>query len=196
MFDKLGGITAIQAHVASLTAYLYRGLSALRHSNGAPLVQVFGKHHLPNAPQVNAPWSRFVHSHPPLPLPSAPRCRPGASRPPRHHTTTTTTTPPPPPSHHHHHHHTTTTTTPTATITPPPPPAYAQVQGGILNFEVLAPSGQALSYKAFEKEAADAGFHVRTGSECNPGACYNYLGIEVRARLPCVACLPCWCLPA
>lgn len=36
------------------------------------------------------------------------------------------------------------------------------------------------SYKTFEREAAEAGFHVRTGAECNPGACYNYLGVQVR----------------
>lgn len=55
-----------------------------------------------------------------------------------------------------------------------------QVQGGILNFEVLRPDGSVFSYKTFEREAAEAGFHVRTGAECNPGACYNYLGVQVR----------------
>jgi molybdenum cofactor sulfurtransferase len=35
-----------------------------------------------------------------------------------------------------------------------------------------------LSYKTFEREAADAGFHVRTGAECNPGAAYSYLGVQ------------------
>lgn len=54
-----------------------------------------------------------------------------------------------------------------------------QVQGGILNFEVLRPDGTVFSYKTFEREAAEAGFHVRTGAECNPGACYNYLGVQV-----------------
>lgn len=54
MFDRLGGISAIQAHVASLSEYLYKGLAGLRHSNGAPMVQVFGKHHLPNARQVRS----------------------------------------------------------------------------------------------------------------------------------------------
>eukprot|EP01024_Parvocaulis_polyphysoides_P052965 TRINITY_DN5262_c1_g1_i1.p4 TRINITY_DN5262_c1_g1~~TRINITY_DN5262_c1_g1_i1.p4 ORF type:complete len:119 (-),score=20.96 TRINITY_DN5262_c1_g1_i1:251-607(-) len=39
-------------------------------------------------------------------------------------------------------------------------------------------SGQIFSYKKFEKEAAEAGFHVRTGAECNPGACYKYLGVD------------------
>lgn len=41
----------------------------------------------------------------------------------------------------------------------------------------MSPNGDPLSYKAFEKEAANSGFHVRTGSECNPGAAYNYLEI-------------------
>lgn len=49
-----------------------------------------------------------------------------------------------------------------------------------MNFEVLRPDGTVFSYKTFEREAADAGFHVRTGAECNPGACYNYLGVQVR----------------
>lgn len=53
------------------------------------------------------------------------------------------------------------------------------MQGGILNFEVLRPDGSVFSYKTFEREAASAGFHVRTGAECNPGACYNYLGVQV-----------------
>ncbi len=56
-------------------------------------------------------------------------------------------------------------------------PPRAQVQGGILNFEVLSPSGTPLSYRTFEREAAEEGFHVRTGAECNPGACYAYLGV-------------------
>lgn len=105
MIEKLGGIKAIQAHVASLTEYVYNRMSNLRHSNGKPMLQIFGKHHFNNA---------------------------------------------------------------------------RQVQGGILNFEVLRPDGSVFSYKTFEREAAEAGFHVRTGAECNPGACYNYLGVQVR----------------
>ena len=35
-----------------------------------------------------------------------------------------------------------------------------------------------LPYKKIEKESAAAGFHIRTGAECNPGACYAWLGIE------------------
>lgn len=86
------------------------------------------------------------------------------------------------------------TETPPHTPTPQPlPHATPQVQGGILNFEPLSPDGQPLSYRAFEREAAAAGFHVRTGAECNPGACYAYLG-------GCAGCLPrlsfCWGCPA
>jgi hypothetical protein len=107
MFDRLGGITAIQSHVASLTEYLYGQLSALKHSNGRPMLEIFGKH--------DEPESR-------------------------------------------------------------------KVQGGILNFELLKPNGGIHSYRTFEKEAAEAGFHVRTGAACNPGACYAELGVQVRAR--------------
>ncbi|KAG2423235.1 hypothetical protein HXX76_015491 [Chlamydomonas incerta] len=57
-------------------------------------------------------------------------------------------------------------------------PNHRAVQGGILNFELLRPDGSIFSYKTFECEAATAGFHVRTGAECNPGACYNYLGVK------------------
>jgi molybdenum cofactor sulfurtransferase len=67
-----------------------------------------------------------------------------------------------------------------------------QVQGGILNFEVLRPDGTVFSYKTFEREAAEAGFHVRTGAECNPGACYNYLGVQVITGLCWSELSCCW----
>ncbi|EFJ44557.1 hypothetical protein VOLCADRAFT_64703 [Volvox carteri f. nagariensis] len=101
MMAKLGGIAKIQAHVACLTEWLYSRLASLRHSNGAPMLAIFGKHHMPN-----------------------------------------------------------------------------HRQGGIVNFELLKPDGSIFSYKTVEKEAAGAGFHLRTGAECNPGACYNYLGVQ------------------
>ncbi|KXZ42547.1 hypothetical protein GPECTOR_136g630 [Gonium pectorale] len=103
MLNRLGGIYKVQAHVAALTEWLYTRLASLRHSNGAPMLAIFGKHHMPN---------------------------------------------------------------------------HRKVQGGILNFELLRPDGSIFSYKTFEREAATAGFHVRTGAECNPGACYNYLGVQ------------------
>ena len=90
LIEKLGGMRAVQAHVAALTEWGYAQLAALRHSNGAPLLQLFGKHGAPDA---------------------------------------------------------------------------RRVQGGIFNFEVLAPDGSVLSYKTFEAEAAAAGLHVRTGAE-------------------------------
>lgn len=100
---RYGGVTEIQKHVHTLNEWLYHRLSSLKHSNGQPLVKIFGKHDQSNS---------------------------------------------------------------------------RDVQGGILNFELMGPNGKMLSYKKFEKEAADAGFHVRTGIECNPGAAYNYIGIE------------------
>jgi hypothetical protein len=105
MFDKLGGIGSIQSLVASLTEYLYGQLSGLKHSNGRPMLEIFGKHDAPDA---------------------------------------------------------------------------RSVQGGILNFELLKPNGGIHSYRTFEMEAAEAGFHVRTGAACNPGACYAELGVQVR----------------
>lgn len=52
MIEKLGGIRSIQAHVATLTEYLYERMANLRHSNGKPMLQIFGKHHLANSRQV------------------------------------------------------------------------------------------------------------------------------------------------
>jgi hypothetical protein len=87
MFDKLGGIGAVQAHVASLTGYMFRALSALRHSNGAPMLKIFGKHHLPNASQVGAhllrPWPQRPWRRPwPRAFPAAqpPRSDPGGAK--------------------------------------------------------------------------------------------------------------------
>jgi hypothetical protein len=40
-----------------------------------------------------------------------------------------------------------------------------EVQGGIVNFEVLDPSGFPYSYRTFQIESAAAGIHVRTGRE-------------------------------
>lgn len=101
--DSLGGVKAIQAHVTSLSDYLYNQLSHLQHSNGEPMATVFGKH-----------------------------------------------------SHSNRH----------------------DVQGGIVNFELIGADGYPLSYREFQDAAGAAGFHIRTGAECNPGACYKYLGIN------------------
>jgi len=64
------------------------------------------------------------------------------------------------------------------------------VQGPIINFSLKSPQGETLSYKAFEEEAADAGFHLRTGAECNPGACYAYLGARVQVLQACATSTP------
>jgi molybdenum cofactor sulfurtransferase len=58
MIEKLGGIRAIQAHVATLTEYLYDRMSNLRHSNGKPMLQIFGKHHFANSRQVSCTATR------------------------------------------------------------------------------------------------------------------------------------------
>jgi len=42
--ERVGGMRAVRAHVAALTGWLYRELSGMRHSNGAPMVKLFGKH--------------------------------------------------------------------------------------------------------------------------------------------------------
>ena len=54
---------------------------------------------------------------------------------------------------------------------------WEEVQGPIVNFCMLDPRGGVLSYRTLEKEAAEEGFHIRTGSECNPGAAYGYVGM-------------------
>lgn len=82
--------TCIQAHVHSLTRHLYKRLSGMKHSNGAPLCEIFGR-----------------HDH----------------------------------------------------------PAPEEVQGGIVNFELKDPQGRIVSYKLVEQEAANAGFHIRTGAQ-------------------------------
>lgn len=48
MFRSLGGLQAIERHVSSLGHYLYEQAAALRHSNGAPLLEVYGKHGRPD----------------------------------------------------------------------------------------------------------------------------------------------------
>ena len=44
VFDTLGGPAAIEAHVDSLGRYLAAQAARLRHSNGAPLLQIYGAH--------------------------------------------------------------------------------------------------------------------------------------------------------
>lgn len=42
----------IQSHVAALTEWTYGALAQLSHGNGAPIMKVFGKHHLFSHRQV------------------------------------------------------------------------------------------------------------------------------------------------
>jgi molybdenum cofactor sulfurtransferase len=37
-------VQAVQAHTEALSQWLYSQLSSLRHSNGAPLIQLYGRH--------------------------------------------------------------------------------------------------------------------------------------------------------
>lgn len=60
LMDKLGGIAAIQGHVEALRAWTHEALISLRHSNGEPVVALFGKHHLPNAPEVQGGIFNFA----------------------------------------------------------------------------------------------------------------------------------------
>ena len=48
VYRQLGGPAAIERHTGALRVALYEQLSALRHSNGAPLLNIFGRHHWPN----------------------------------------------------------------------------------------------------------------------------------------------------
>jgi molybdenum cofactor sulfurtransferase len=57
------------------------------------------------------------------------------------------------------------------------------VQGPVANFQLLTPAGKVFSYKTASIRLAKAGFHVREGCMCNPGACYAAVGVldeEVR----------------
>eukprot|EP00899_Mesostigma_viride_P007506 jgi/Mesvir1/16757/Mv15130-RA.2 len=46
--ERLGGIRAVQAHVAALTHWLADHMRALRHASGAPVIKLFGKHSAAN----------------------------------------------------------------------------------------------------------------------------------------------------
>ncbi|KAL6774590.1 hypothetical protein ACKKBG_A25570 [Auxenochlorella protothecoides x Auxenochlorella symbiontica] len=58
-FERLGGIHAIKRHVGTLAAHLYDRVRGLRHSNGAPLLRVFGKHEDPRRAEVQAATLNF-----------------------------------------------------------------------------------------------------------------------------------------
>ena len=52
------------------------------------------------------------------------------------------------------------------------------MQGATFNFQILQPDGRVFSYKKAALVLAAAGFHMRCGCTCNPGACYGALGVR------------------
>jgi molybdenum cofactor sulfurtransferase len=58
-------------------------------------------------------------------------------------------------------------------------------QSSIANFQLVMPSGELFSYRTASSVLSDAGFQVRDGCACNPGACYRSVGVteqEVRDK--------------
>lgn len=56
-------------------------------------------------------------------------------------------------------------------------------RSGVLNFLVVDQEGWVVSYRRVQKDSAAAGLSLRTGCHCNPGACYDLLGVpEARVR--------------
>ena len=52
------------------------------------------------------------------------------------------------------------------------------LQGGIVAFNVKKPDDDYVGYATVIKEGSNAGFHLRGGCHCNPGACFNFMGIS------------------
>eukprot|EP01105_Mastigella_eilhardi_P018777 TRINITY_DN4379_c0_g5_i2.p1 TRINITY_DN4379_c0_g5~~TRINITY_DN4379_c0_g5_i2.p1 ORF type:complete len:556 (-),score=172.63 TRINITY_DN4379_c0_g5_i2:50-1717(-) len=52
------------------------------------------------------------------------------------------------------------------------------VQGSIVNFNAMDADGQYIGYSKVQDRTAAAGFHLRTGCNCNPGACFDYLSVS------------------
>lgn len=50
------------------------------------------------------------------------------------------------------------------------------MQGNTLNIELLSPRGEVLGYREAGAALGRAGFHIRVGCTCNPGACYEMTG--------------------
>jgi len=50
--------------------------------------------------------------------------------------------------------------------------------GSIANFQILKPSGELFSYRTAAQVLSEAGFNVRDGCMCNPGACYRAVGVK------------------
>jgi molybdenum cofactor sulfurtransferase len=106
---------AVEQHTQALSSWLFDQLSALRHSNGAPLIQLYGRHGLQGSVTQQG---------------SAEAAAAGFS------------------------------------------------QGAVFNFQVLQPDGQPVSFSKVDRDATAAGLYLRSGCVCNPGACYDSLGLE------------------
>eukprot|EP01107_Rhizomastix_libera_P009045 TRINITY_DN2481_c0_g1_i1.p1 TRINITY_DN2481_c0_g1~~TRINITY_DN2481_c0_g1_i1.p1 ORF type:complete len:579 (+),score=100.46 TRINITY_DN2481_c0_g1_i1:32-1738(+) len=50
-------------------------------------------------------------------------------------------------------------------------------QGGIVSIRVMDKNGNNVGYRSVQDASAEYGIHLRTGCNCNPGACYGYLGL-------------------
>ncbi|XP_045633836.1 molybdenum cofactor sulfurase [Ursus americanus] len=53
-----------------------------------------------------------------------------------------------------------------------------EVQGPVINFNVLDPSGNIIGYSQVDKMASLYNIHLRTGCFCNTGACQRHLGLS------------------
>lgn len=60
--------------MAALTEWTYEALSKLRHSNGAPMVKIFGKHARPNHRQVGSQLVGWLAGTSGLPMPANAAC--------------------------------------------------------------------------------------------------------------------------
>lgn len=54
----------------------------------------------------------------------------------------------------------------------------SDLQGGIVAFNVLDSNGKYIGYAHVIKDASKAKFHLRGGCHCNPGACFESMGIS------------------
>ncbi|KAH0794624.1 molybdenum cofactor sulfurase [Histomonas meleagridis] len=54
----------------------------------------------------------------------------------------------------------------------------SDLQGGIVAFNIKKPDDDYVGYAAVIRDASKAGFHLRGGCHCNPGACFRFMGIS------------------
>eukprot|EP00775_Hariotina_reticulata_P008766 gene8766-8945_t len=124
-WDSRGGMKAVQEHTQALTSWLDQHLPSLHHSNGSPLLLLYG-HHGQGKQQQQQPASIADGSG---------------------HVQTVSTND-------------------------------GFGQGSVYNFQVLDAHGRPISYSRIEREAEAAGISLRSGCVCNPGACYDALGLQ------------------